>query len=97
MPQLSALAQLPPPAKFQLFSKSAAAFVQLVPVVLAIVYSYLRSTQDYDKQMLSVKMVINFHQRKARIKITAFTRPVENKLSKTGFVTKDVASSPSIT
>ena len=63
VPQLSVPAQLPPLAKFQLFSKSAAAFAQLAPVVLAIAYFYLHSTQDYNQQIFSVKTVINFHQR----------------------------------
>lgn len=55
MLQLSVLAQLPPPVKFQLFSKSAAASAQLVPAFLAIACSYLHSTQDYDQQFLVLK------------------------------------------
>lgn len=55
MLQLSVPAQLPPLVKFQLFSKSAAVFAQLVPAVLAIACSYLHSIQDYDQQFLVLK------------------------------------------
>lgn len=61
--QLSAPAQLPPPATSPLSSASAAASAQPVPVVPATACSYLHSTQDCEQQTFSVKIAINSHLR----------------------------------